>query len=73
MLNYPVVGHAKTSIGEIIPILDIPMMSDERWEQLARENAVHNYRRENGCEPESIEEAVHWQREWLVAREVDEI
>jgi len=38
-------------------------MSDERWQELARKNAVRNYTRENGREPESVAQAVAWQRE----------
>ncbi|WP_418750604.1 hypothetical protein [Frisingicoccus sp.] len=53
--------------GQNVSIFDIPMMSDERWQQLARENAVHNYIRENGREPDSVEAAIIWQRQWLDA------
>lgn len=38
-------------------------MSDERWQELTRKNAVRNYTRENGREPESVAQAVAWQRE----------
>ena len=31
-------------------VLEIPQMSDERWQELARKNAVRNYTRENGGE-----------------------
>ena len=44
-------------------VLEIPQMSDERWQELARKNAVRNYTRENGREPESVAQAVAWQRE----------
>ena len=44
-------------------VLEIPQMSDERWQELARKNAVRNYTRENGSEPESVAQAVAWQRE----------
>ena len=39
-------------------VLEIPQMSDERWQELARKNAVRNYTRENGREPESVAQAV---------------
>ena len=45
-------------------------MSDERWQELAIENAVHNYIRENGREPESIEQALQWHRSWIDSRQV---
>ena len=51
-----------------IPEYDIPMMSDERWQELATENAVHKFRKINGREPESVEEAVEWQRERVAMR-----
>ena len=49
-------------IARGIPLLDIPVMSDEEWEKRAKENAVSNYRRETGRDPESIECALRWQR-----------
>lgn len=65
MINYPVIGEVERENGDMVPILDIPMMSDARWQESARENAVHNYIRENGTQPESTEAACKWQREWL--------
>ena len=62
--KYPIIGHVDTVDG-MIPVLDIPMMSDERWEELAKSQAVKNYIRENGQEPDSIEVALEWQREWI--------
>lgn len=60
--EYPVIGHVQ--IGNVVkPIVDIPMMSDERWNELARQNAVDNYIKEFGTEPESVEAAVAWQRD----------
>lgn len=47
-----------------VPILAIPMITDEHWNELTRENAVNNYVKQNGKEPESVEVAVQWQREW---------
>lgn len=45
-----------------IPIINLPMIDDDVWQELARRNAVDNYRKEFGREPESIDEAVKWQR-----------
>lgn len=39
--GYPVIGQVKTSAG-VFPLVDIPMMSDERWQQLAQESMKHN-------------------------------
>ena len=58
--------------GIELPIINIPMMSDEKWQELARENAVNNYRRITGTEPESVEAAVKWQRERSAAWERSE-
>lgn len=52
-----------TEIRTTPSVLEISQMSDERWQDLARENAVRNYTRENGREPESVAQAVAWQRE----------
>ena len=52
--------------GSSFPVLDIPMMTDERWHQLAKENAVSNYKRENGKDPESVDAAVEWQRKMIL-------
>ncbi len=68
-MNYPVIGQAEMKSGQVVPLLDIPMMSDEKWQQLAQEQAVHNYIRENGREPESVEAAFQWQREWIASME----
>lgn len=67
MLGYSVVGQAERGNGDVVPVLDIPMMSDDRWQQLAREHAVENYIRENGVEPESVEVALEWQRTWVAS------
>lgn len=61
--DYSVVGYVKSSCGELIPVLDIPMMSDEDWQASAQQNAIDNYIKEFGKEPETIEAAVEWQRE----------
>lgn len=53
-----------------IPLLDIPMMSDKRWNELAAENAVRNFQRINGHPPVSAEEALRWQRDWVAEKEV---
>ena len=48
--QFPVVGTVtiKSSEGGAdLPILGIKMMSDERWQELAIENSIHNYTREH--------------------------
>lgn len=67
-MNYPVIGQVEMKCGQIVSLLDIPMMSDEKWQQLAGKQAVHNYIRENEREPDSVEDAFKWQREWIAGR-----
>lgn len=54
------------------PLLDVPMMSDETWNRLSRENAVHNFTVQNGRAPVDVEEALVWQRA-LVAEVLGEL
>lgn len=62
-MNNPVKEQMTTMEGAAVPVLDIPIMSDEQWVQKARENAMRNYIREHGHEPADPEEAYKWQRE----------
>lgn len=48
--------------GQEIPLLGIPVMPDETWDRLSRENAVHNFTVQNGRAPAGVEEALQWQR-----------
>ena len=66
--RYAQIGKIKTPAGDL-PVLEVPQMSDERWQELTRENAVRNYTRENGRKPESVEQALAWQRDVISSRE----
>lgn len=59
--EYPIIGEVRSG-DTLVPLVGIRMMSDEEWSRQARENAVHNYIREFGCSPSSVEAAVAWQR-----------
>lgn len=59
---YPIIAQIKTPEG-LFSLVDIPMMDDDKWQQLARKNAVENYSRRHGKEPESVEVACKLQRE----------
>ena len=61
-VKYQVIGSVESKRHGTVPLLDIPMMSDETWMKLAQENAVDRYRRAFGREPESVEVAVDWVR-----------
>lgn len=37
-IDYPVVGEVKSEkLGKTLPVLDIPIISDERWDELVAE------------------------------------
>ena len=60
---YPVDGYIKSKTGAVVPLVDIPQMSDRKWQKAAERNAVDNYTREHGKPPESPETALKWQRQ----------
>lgn len=35
-LKYPVIGQVKGLDGDLVPLLDVPMMSDEKWTAQAK-------------------------------------
>lgn len=57
--EYRVSGYIKTG-GVVLPVLDIPQMSDNEWNRRAREQAARQYQEETGQEPESIDQAISW-------------
>lgn len=63
--QYPVIGQVKSKNDDMIPLLDIKMVSDEEWQRMAEEQAVKNYRKWYGREPLSIEEACEGQRAYV--------
>lgn len=38
--EYPIAGYITTKQVGTVPLVDIPMMSDERWQELARKHPV---------------------------------
>lgn len=60
--GYSEIGYIKTG-GVVLPVLDIPQMSDNEWNQRAREQAARQYQEETGQEPKSIDQAVSWLRD----------
>lgn len=64
-MNCEVIRQVEMKNGDIVPMLNITMMSDERWNELTRQRAIKHYIRENGKEPESVEAAFKWQRQWV--------
>lgn len=62
---FPVIGQVEISSGDAAPMIEINMMSDERWEQLTEESAVNHFRKWYGREPESLQEAFEGQRAYI--------
>lgn len=60
--EYAVVGQVKISGGVSVPLVDVPMMDDEKLQREAVKNAVDNYIKEFGREPKTEQEAAQWQR-----------
>ncbi len=61
-MNFPVIGEIERKSGETVPLIEINMMSDERWQQFVEEGAVKHFREWYGREPESVQEALDAQR-----------
>lgn len=64
-LRFPVIGEERDEAGNLVPLLGIKQMSDTRWDELTKRQVVKNYIKENGKEPESIQSAFEWQRQWV--------
>lgn len=60
--RYNTIGTIKVS-GRELPVLDVKLMSDEEWQELAVKNAISNYTKAFGHAPESLEVATKWQRD----------
>ncbi len=65
MSKYKTIGTYKMNNGVELPLLDIPMMSDERWEELSIQNARHNFRKRFGRDALTDQEAIEAQREFI--------
>ena len=61
--EYPVTGYVTAPGIGTVPLVDLPMMSDERWEELCREGSVRHYAAVFGCPPESVETAMKWEQD----------
>lgn len=60
--KYPVTGYATSKLVGTVPVVALRLMEDAEWSRLTQANAVHNYTHEFGHPPETVEEAVQWQR-----------
>lgn len=72
VFEYPIIGQVERKNGDMVPLIEINMMSDERWKQLTEESAVKHFRQWYGREPESVQEAFEGQRVFLQILELEE-
>lgn len=71
-VEFQVIGQVERKNGDMVPLIKINMMSDERWKQLTEESAVKHFRQWYGREPESVQEAFEGQRVFLQILELEE-
>lgn len=64
-IQFPVISQVERKNGDVVPLIKINMMSDERWKQLTEESAVKHFREWHGREPESVQEALEVQRAFI--------
>lgn len=63
--EYPVLGYIKTKQAGVVPLVDIPMMSDYEWQEKALLSRLENpefYRKALG---EDVETTIAKIRKWL--------
>lgn len=51
--------------GAQIPLIDRPLMSDERWQELATESAVNHYIQRHGTPPTDVNTALIEERRMI--------
>lgn len=65
--EYPVVGHANVvdrgKVTRTVPIVDIPMMSDYKWQLGCLKSRLESP--ENYADSENVEEVIAKLRQWL--------
>lgn len=49
----------------LIPVLEVPQMSDEEWQQRAAEQAVKHFTARHGVAPETVQEALNEERAYI--------
>lgn len=64
-VSYPVIGQVKRKNGETVPMLDIPMMSDEKWNKMCEENARKHFREWYGREAKTAREAFDGEKAYI--------
>lgn len=46
--SYPIIKNIEIMPKVVVPLLDIPMMSDEKWNELAAKNRAERMTRKGG-------------------------
>lgn len=60
MMNYPITGYIEVE-GRHVPALDVPQISDDRWQQEARFSAESRFWDAHGFAPRDTAQALQWQ------------
>ena len=58
--NYPITGYIEVE-GRHVPALDVPQISDDRWQQEARFSAESRFWDAHGFAPRDTAQALQWQ------------
>ncbi len=64
-ITFPVIGQVERRNGDIVPLVEVNMMTDERYKQITEESAVNHFRKWYGREPESLQEAFEGQKAYI--------
>lgn len=44
VIEYPIIGQVEMKSGAIVPMIEISMIYDERWQQSTAEGAIKHFR-----------------------------
>lgn len=61
--DYPITGYVKSKRFGVVPVVDIPMMSDYTWQQLCLQSRLEHP--ERYAELEDVEATIAQLRKWL--------
>ena len=63
IFKYPIIGYQKVGKNKYIPIIGIPIMSDEEWQKECKRQAVKSYLKHFRKPPDNINVALDWQQQ----------
>jgi len=58
--EFDAIGQIQSKSGQAVPLLDIPMMSDEKWQEMCLKSAREEFKRTFDKEPPSDKEVSDW-------------